>query len=102
MKTLIFSAFMAMGLFVANVAVADDDYYEDRMEHQAQKRAKVSYAQAKRQAIKAVGGGVVTGIEFEMGRGYHYYDVEVRRGYTDYDVRINAQTGAVVFKKVDD
>lgn len=102
MKAAILSAVIGMATigaaFVPSVAMADDD----RAERQAQSAAKLSQAQARQAAIKAVGGGKVTDIDFDVERGRSVYDVEVRSGNKEYQVKIDANTGAVIRKRLDD
>ncbi|MDO4426806.1 MAG: PepSY domain-containing protein [Moraxella sp.] len=102
MKAVILSAVMGIAamsaVFMPSVAMADDD----RAERQAQSAAKLSQAQARSVAVKAVGGGKVTDIDFDVERGRSVYDVEVRSGNKEYQVKIDANTGAVIRKRLDD
>lgn len=92
------AASVAAGASVATVAFADNDYAE----YKAQQAAAVSYEAAKRTAVAAVGGGYVTDIDFELKRGRAYYEVEVAYEHHDYEVKVDANTGAVISKKLDD
>lgn len=97
MKLVILSLVLGLGA-VSTAAMADDDYAE----RQAQQAAKISYDAAKNYAVQAVGGGRATDIDFELKRGRSYYEVEVVHGQDDYEVKIDANTGAVISKKLDD
>lgn len=99
LKTLALSALVATSTLTAVPAFADDDHAELA----AQQVAKVSADQAKAIAIKAVGGGVVVDIDFDTSTRYKggYYDVEVQNGATKYDIKVDANTGKVIKKKID-
>lgn len=97
MKAILLSALVAATVIAPMSAFADDDYAE----HQAQQVAKISHEQAKTIAISAVGGGVVTDIDFDLEFGRSYYEVEVTHNHTEYDLKIDANTGEVVHKKID-
>lgn len=100
MKALLTSALLALSLGLSQTAVADDDYdYEDRIEQQQRKAAKISVAKAKQIAAKAVGGRVID-IDFDND-GRPHYDVEVLRGKTKYDVKVDANSGKVLSKRID-
>lgn len=96
MKAVLLATLMGLGM-ASTVAMADDDHAE----RQAQQAAKVSYDAAKNYAVRAVGGGSATDIDFELKRGRSYYEVEVMHGQDDYEVKIDANTGAVISKKLD-
>lgn len=97
MKALILSALIGATALTSTVAMADDDY----MERQAQSTAKLSYDQARATALKAVGGGTVTDIDFDVERGRSIYEVEVYHNNLEYELKIDANTGAIIRKKVD-
>lgn len=97
MKTLLLSALVATTIIAPMNAFADDD----RAEYQAQQVAKIGYDEAEAIAVSAVGGGVVTDIDFELKRGRAYYEVEVVHNNTEYDLKIDANTGKVISKKID-
>lgn len=88
---------MATTIITPMSAFADDDYAKQ----QTQQVAKVSYDKAQAIAISAVGGGVVTDIDFELKLGRAYYEVEVVHNNTEYDLKIDANTGKVISKKID-
>lgn len=99
MKAMILSGILALtGLSLAGVAMADDDY----LEHQAQQRAKISYEEAQKLAVRAVGGGMATDIDFELGFGGGYYEVDVFLDHLQHEIRIDANTGKVLSKRIDD
>lgn len=98
MKNILLASIITLGAVTATTAYADNDYQE----FQAQQAAKVSYDQAKKLAVQAVGGGTAVGIDFELKRGRSYYEVEVMHGQYDYEVKIDANSGAVISKRLDD
>ncbi|MDO4894611.1 PepSY domain-containing protein [Moraxella sp.] len=101
MKKLLLSALVAISaLNMPSIAHADDDDWEDRAEYRAKQTAKISSQKAKQIAVRAVGGGRVTSIDFDHD-GRPHYDVEVRKGHTEYDIKIDAKTGAVIYKRID-
>ncbi len=97
MKKLVALMLVATVGLTTTSAFAGDDYAE----HQAQSQAKLSFEKAKAAAIKAVGGGTVTDVDFDLERGRSIYEVEVLHNNTEYDVKIDANTGEVLRKKVD-
>lgn len=99
MKNFVKSAVIAVSLFgLGSTAFAGDDY----LEMQAQQKAKVSYDQAVANAVKAVGGGEATDVDFDVKFGKSYYEIEVAKGYSKYDVKVDANTGAILSKYIDD
>ncbi len=66
----------------------------------ANANAKISFDQAITNAVKAVGNGQAIKVDFESKLGKTYYDVEVMNNYVQYDVKIDANTGAVLSKKL--
>lgn len=98
-KPLVLSALVVAGTFSATPAFADDDHAE----LVAQQAAKVSVKQAQAIAIQAVGGGVVVEVDFDTSFKYKggYYEVEVQKDLVKYDVKIDATTGKVIKKKID-
>ena len=62
----------------------------------------ISLADAKAIAIRAAGGGRVTGAERETEHGRAVWDIEVRRGAVEHDVDVDRATGEVLRHKRDD
>lgn len=80
--------------------LADNDhlYYE-------QNRSQyITYEKASQIATEATGGGQVTDIEFDRSLSQaDHFDVEVRKpNGQEYDVKIDAKTGKVISKHLDD
>lgn len=95
-KTL-FALALAVG-FTAP-ALADDDY-----RYYEQNRSQfISHDRAAEIASEAVGGGRVTDVEFD--RDYHgdHFEVEViGNDGREHDVTVDAKSGKVLSKRVDD
>lgn len=97
MKAIVLSAAIATAIIAPIAAFADSDYAE----YKAQQTAKISFEKAESIAIAAVGGGVVTDIDFDLEFGRAYYEIEVVHNHVEHDLKIDANTGKVVKQKVD-
>lgn len=60
------------------------------------KNQYIGTAKAKEIALKKVGGGHVTKVEFDMDDGVPIYEVEIIKGDYEYDVEIHAKTGKIL------
>lgn len=102
MKKLFPAIFATLALMMSGVAIADDDYDDDRYEQRVQTKrvTKISVQKAKNTAIKAVGGGRVTSIDYDDD-GRPHYDIDVVKKSVKYEVKIDARTGKVLRKKID-
>ncbi|MCM1256220.1 MAG: PepSY domain-containing protein [Roseburia sp.] len=56
----------------------------------------IGTAKAKEIALKKVGGGHVTKVEFDIDDGVPIYEVEIIKGDYEYDVEIHAKTGKIL------
>ena len=98
--------------------MADDDYddYDDddyrprstqvvKKQNHTTNKSVISAQQARNIALKRVGKGRVTDVDFDRHdddhRGVATYDVDVVTGRTKHEVKINAHTGKIIRIKRD-
>lgn len=92
---------LLMGL--STPTLASNDYDDDDRHYQQNRSLYISHDQAAQAAQNAVGGGYVNDVEFEHKLHRTYFDVEVRDNQgREYDVKIDAKTGKVISKHLDD
>ncbi|MDO4998260.1 MAG: PepSY domain-containing protein [Neisseria sp.] len=98
MKKLTSAVLAAATLLAATPAFAGDDY-----RYYEQNRANfITHDAAAQKAVAAVGGGQAEDVEFDRDSRYgDVFEVDVRTTNGKYDVKIDAKTGAVVKKKLD-
>lgn len=70
--------------------------YEWELTTKSSSSKYIGTAKAKEIALKEVGGGHVTKVEFDMDDGVPVYEVEIIKGEYEYDVEIHAKTGKVL------
>lgn len=101
MNNLIKSVVIAMSLMGATVVTFADNDYDDLHERKIQRSVKISSAQAKKIALQSVGkNSRLKSIDFDTD-GRPHYDVEVLKGRTEYTVKVDARTGKVYSKYID-
>ena len=96
-----FAALMTVGLMaVATPAIADNDDYHYRQNSSQY----ITYEQAAKTAVNAVGNGYAKEVDFEYKPhlGKAYFEVEVRTNTgPEYKVIVDAKTGNVLNKHID-
>lgn len=98
-------ACLLSAVFVAPVAMADDDYDDDDRHRRTQVQNKGNYISAQKAgqiARSQVKNSRIKSIDFDHdGRYGAVYEVELYAGHSEYDVKVNAKTGKVIYIKRD-
>lgn len=56
----------------------------------------ITAEEAKKIALKKVGGGTVSSCEFDIDDGIQHYDIEIYRNMREYDISVDAVSGAII------
>ena len=74
---------------------------EDIAEYNAMKQAQLTLTQAMQKAAQSVSGKIIEA-EFDLDRGLPLYEIEIAKGTQIYEVIVDAMTGAIISKQLED
>ncbi|MDO5058709.1 MAG: PepSY domain-containing protein [Neisseria sp.] len=98
MKKTVSALLAASVLFTSAPAFADSD-----MRYYKQHRSElITHEQAAKAALASVGGGHIEEVDFEYERGKALIEVEILKDGDEWDVVVDAKTGKVLSKRLDD
>lgn len=74
---------------------------QDIAEYNAMKQAQISLTQALQKSTQSISGKVVEA-EFDLDNGKSIYEIKIAKGTEVYQVIVDAMTGAIISKQLDD